>query len=151
MTVTPITAPITSPITFARHLPENPVLSVIGTGYLGATHAAAMAELGFTVIGVDVDAAKVEDEGLWRMPMPDAYNRQIDSMIADMKNTGGRPGGSITAALFLQRYVNGVPWAHLDIASTAWKKPSSVPTIPDGAVGYGIRLLNRMVRDKYEG
>ncbi len=55
MTVTPIT----TPITFARHLPENPVLSVIGTGYLGATHAAAMAELGFTVIGVDVDAAKV--------------------------------------------------------------------------------------------
>ena len=44
-------------------------------------------------------------------------------MIADMKNTGGRPGGSITAALFIQRFVNGVPWAHLDIASTAWKKP----------------------------
>ena len=98
-----------------------------------------------------LDAAKSEDEGLWRMPMPDAYNKQIDSMIADMKNTGGRPGGSITAALFLKRYVNDVPWAHLDIASTAWKKPSSVPTIPDGAVGYGIRLLNRMVRDKYEG
>lgn len=96
-------------------------------------------------------AAKAEDEGLWRMPLPEAYNKQIDSMIADMKNTGGRPGGSITAALFLQRFVNGVPWAHLDIASTAWKKPSSVPTIPDGAVGYGIRLLNRMVRDKYEG
>jgi len=95
-------------------------------------------------------AAKAEDEGLWRMPIPDAYNKQIDSMIADMKNTGGRPGGSITAALFLQKYVNGVPWAHLDIASTAWKKPSTVPTIPDGAVGYGIRLLNRMVRDKYE-
>ena len=98
-----------------------------------------------------LEAAKAEDEGLWRMPLPDAYNRQIDSMIADMKNTGGRPGGSITAALFLQRYVNGTPWAHLDIASTAWKKPSTVPTIPDGAVGYGIRLLNRMVRDKYEG
>ncbi len=72
-------------------------------------------------------------------------------MIADMKNTGGRPGGSITAALFLQRYVNGVPWAHLDIASTAWKKPSSVGTIPDGATGYGVRLLNRMVQDRYEG
>ncbi len=95
-------------------------------------------------------AAGAEDEGLWRLPLPAAYEKQIDSMIADMKNTGGRPGGSITAALFLQRYVNGVPWAHLDIASTAWKKPSSVPTIPDGAVGYGVRLLNRMVRDNYE-
>ncbi|MBL8772284.1 MAG: leucyl aminopeptidase [Phenylobacterium sp.] len=98
-----------------------------------------------------LEAGKAEDEGLWRMPLPDAYNKQIDSMIADMKNTGGRPGGSITAALFLQRYVNNVPWAHLDIASTAWKKPSSVPTVPDGAVGFGVRLLNRMVRDKYEG
>ena len=96
-------------------------------------------------------ASKAEDEGLWRMPLPEAYNKQIDSMIADMKNTGGRPGGSITAALFLQKYVNGVPWAHLDIASTAWKKPSSIPTSPDGATGFGVRLLNRMVQDKYEG
>jgi leucyl aminopeptidase len=96
-------------------------------------------------------ASKAEDEGLWRMPLPEAYNKQIDSMIADMKNTGGRPGGSITAALFLQKYVNGVPWAHLDIAGTAWKKPSSVSTIPDGAVGFGVRLLSRMVQDKYEG
>jgi len=97
-----------------------------------------------------LEASKGEDEGLWRMPLPDAYNKQIDSMIADMKNTGGRPGGSITAALFLQKYVNGVPWAHLDIASTAWKKPSAVPTSPEGATGFGVRLLNRMVQDKYE-
>ena len=96
-------------------------------------------------------AAKVEGEGLWRMPLPDAYEKQIESAIADMKNTGGRPGGSITAALFLQRFVNKTPWAHLDIASTAWKKPSSVSTIPEGASGYGVRLLNRMVADKYEG
>jgi leucyl aminopeptidase len=96
-------------------------------------------------------AAGGEGEPLWRMPLPPQYDKNIDSMIADMKNTGGRPGGSITAALFIQRFVNGVPWAHLDIASTAWKKPSSVPTIPDGATGYGVRLLNRMVQDKYEG
>jgi len=96
-------------------------------------------------------ASKAEDEGLWRMPLPEAYNKQIDSMIADMKNTGGRPGGSITAALFLQKYVNGTPWAHLDIAGTAWKKPSTIPTSPDGATGFGVRLLNRMVQDKYEG
>jgi len=96
-------------------------------------------------------ASKAEDEGLWRMPLPASYDKRIDSMIADMKNTGGRPGGSVTAALFLQRYVNGTPWAHLDIAGVAWKKPSSIPTSPDGATGFGVRLLNRMVQDKYEG
>ncbi|MFZ5720057.1 MAG: leucyl aminopeptidase [Pseudomonadota bacterium] len=96
-------------------------------------------------------ASETEGEPLWRLPLPDAYNKQIDSVIADMKNTGGRPGGSITAALFLKRFVNDLPWAHLDIASTAWKKPSSVPTIPEGATGYGVRLLNRMVQDRYEG
>jgi leucyl aminopeptidase len=95
-------------------------------------------------------ASNAEGEPLWRMPLPDGYNKQIDSVIADMKNTGGRPAGSITAALFLKRFVNDLPWAHLDIASTAWKKPSTVPTIPDGATGYGVRLLNRMVQDKYE-
>jgi leucyl aminopeptidase len=98
-----------------------------------------------------LDASVKEGEPLWRMPIPPQYDKQIDSVIADMKNTGGRPGGSITAALFLQRFVNGLPWAHLDIASTAWKKPSTVPTIPEGATGYGVRLLNRMVQEKYEG
>jgi leucyl aminopeptidase len=101
--------------------------------------------------GAVLAASAAEGEPVWRMPLPDAYNRQIDSMIADVKNTGGRPGGSITAALFIQKFVNGLPWAHLDIASVAWKKPSSVPTIPDGATGFGVRLLNRMVADRYEG
>src|SRR5690606_24424648 len=96
-------------------------------------------------------AARAEGEGLWRMPLPPAYDKQIESAAADVKNTGGRPGGSITAALFLQRFTNNVPWAHLDIASTAWKKPSTVPTLPEGATGYGVRLLNRMVADRYEG
>jgi len=97
-----------------------------------------------------ISASNTEGEPLWRMPLPAQYDKNIDSMIADVKNTGGRPGGSITAALFIQRFTNGVPWAHLDIASTAWKKPSSVPTIPEGATGYGVRLLNRMVQEKYE-
>jgi leucyl aminopeptidase len=97
-----------------------------------------------------LSASKGEEEPLWRMPLPKAYDKQIDSVIADMKNTGGRPGGSITAALFIQRFVNSLPWAHLDIANTAWKKPSTVPTIPEGATGYGVRLLNRLVADHYE-
>jgi leucyl aminopeptidase len=96
-------------------------------------------------------AGKAVAEPLWRMPLPESYEKQLDSLAADMKNIGGRPGGSITAALFLQKFVNGLPWAHLDIAATAWRKPSSVPTIPDGASGYGVRLLDRLVRDHYEG
>jgi leucyl aminopeptidase len=98
-----------------------------------------------------IAASNTEGEPLWRMPLPAQYDKNIDSMIADMKNTGGRPGGSITAAMFIQRFTNGVPWAHLDIAGTAWKKPSAFPTSPDGATGYGVRLLNRMVAEKYEG
>jgi leucyl aminopeptidase len=100
--------------------------------------------------GALIAASNTEGEPLWRMPLPAAYDKNIDSMIADMKNTGGRPGGSITAAMFIQRFVNGVPWAHLDIAATAWRKPSTIPTSPDGATGYGVRLLNRMVAEKYE-
>jgi leucyl aminopeptidase len=98
-----------------------------------------------------IAASNAEGEPLWRMPLPAAYDKNIDSMIADVKNTGGRPGGSITAAMFIQRFTNGVPWAHLDIAATAWRKPSAVPTSPDGATGFGVRLLNRMVAEKYEG
>jgi leucyl aminopeptidase len=96
-------------------------------------------------------AAKASGEQLWRLPLPAAYEKQIDSMAADVKNTGGRPAGSITAALFIQRFVNGLPWAHLDIASTAWKKPPSGATTPEWATGYGVRLLDRLVADHYEG
>ncbi len=95
-------------------------------------------------------ASAAEGENLWRMPLPPQYDRMLDTLAADMKNIGGRPGGSITAALFIQRFVNGLPWAHLDIASTAWKKPSTNATIPDGATGFGVRLLNRLVAEGYE-
>jgi leucyl aminopeptidase len=95
-------------------------------------------------------ASKASGDLLWRLPLPAAYESQIESMAADVKNVGGRPGGSITAALFIQRFVNDLPWAHLDIASTAWKKPSKVPTIPDGATGFGVRLLDALVAANYE-
>jgi len=98
-----------------------------------------------------IAASNTEGEPLWRMPLPPAYDKKLDSAIADMKNTGGRPGGSITAAMFIQRFVNNTPWAHLDIAATAWRTPSSTPTSPEGATGFGVRLLNRMVAEKYEG
>ena len=96
-------------------------------------------------------ASKSSDEPLWRMPMPAQYEKHIESNVADMKNVGPRYGGSITAALFIQRFVNKLPWAHLDIASTAWKPGSTIPTIPSGATGFGVRLLDRLVADFYEG
>jgi leucyl aminopeptidase len=96
-------------------------------------------------------ASSATGETLWRMPLPPAYERNIDSAVADMKNVGPRHGGSISAALFIQRFVNGLPWAHLDIAPTAFKPGSTVPTIPSGATGFGVRLLDRFVAENYEG
>ena len=94
-------------------------------------------------------AGKAEGEELWRMPMGDRFDKLIDSPIADMKNIGGAFGGSITAAQFIQRFVNKVPWAHLDIAGTAWAEEARGST-PKGATGFGVRLLNRLVADHYE-
>jgi leucyl aminopeptidase len=88
-------------------------------------------------------------ERVWRMPLDEAYDKQIKSDIADMKNVGGRPGGSITAAQFIQRFVNGKPWAHLDIAGMAWSTKDSA-VIPKGATAFGVRLLDRLVADNYE-
>jgi leucyl aminopeptidase len=95
-------------------------------------------------------AGKTVGEACWRMPLGEAYDKQIKSDIADMKNVGGRPGGAITAAQFLQRFVQGVPWAHLDIAGTAWATKDSA-VIPKGATAFGVRLLDRMVADHHEG
>ena len=94
-------------------------------------------------------AGKAVAEPLWRMPLGAAYDKQIESPIADMKNIGGRDGGSITAAQFLQRFTKGVPWAHLDIAGMAWSSKAK-PTVPKGATAFGVRLLDRLVRDHYE-
>ena len=97
-----------------------------------------------------IAAGKAEGEPIWRLPLGEAYDKQINSEIADMQNIGAnRAGGSITAAVFLQRFVNSLPWAHLDIAGVAWGKKDK-PTVPKGAVGWGVRLLDRLVRDHYE-
>jgi len=88
-------------------------------------------------------------ERVWRMPLGPEYDKQIDSQFADMKNTGGRHGGSITAAQFLQRFVDDTPWAHLDIAGTAMGAPKSDINQSWGS-GYGVRLLNQLVADYYE-
>ena len=95
-------------------------------------------------------AGKATGEKLWRMPLGPEYDKQIDSKFADMKNTGGRYGGSITAAQFLQRFVDGCPWAHLDIAGTAMGSPQSEINKSWGS-GFGVRLLDKLVADNYEG
>ncbi|MFG1425341.1 leucyl aminopeptidase [Roseixanthobacter glucoisosaccharinicivorans] len=89
-------------------------------------------------------------ERVWRMPLGPEYDKQIDSRFADMKNTGGRNGGSITAAQFLKRYVDKTPWAHLDVAGTAMSSPAS-DINKSWASGWGVRLLNQLVADHYEG
>jgi leucyl aminopeptidase len=97
-----------------------------------------------------VEAGKAVGEKLWRLPLADAYDRQMDSDAADIKNiSGGREAGSITAAQFIQRFVNNVPWAHLDIAGTTWSKKDA-PTVPKGATAFGVRLLDHLVAEHYE-
>ena len=95
-------------------------------------------------------AGEASGDKLWRMPLGEAYDKQLKSDIADMKHVGGRPGGAITAAQFLQRFVNGKPWAHLDIAGMAWSSKDS-STVPKGATAYGVRLLDKLVADNFEG
>ena len=94
-------------------------------------------------------AGQASQERLWRMPLGPEYDKLIDSKNADMKNIGGRYGGAIIAAQFLQRFVKDTPWAHLDIAGTAMGAPSSEINQSWGS-GFGVRLLDRLVRDHYE-
>jgi len=97
-----------------------------------------------------IKASEASGDKLWRQPLGEAYDRLIDSQIADMKNVGPREAGSITAAQFLKRYVDdGVAWAHLDIAGMAWSDKAS-PTYDKGATGYGARLLDQYIADNVE-
>ena len=94
-------------------------------------------------------AGEATGEKVWRMPLAKAYDKLIDSKVADMKNTGGRHGGSVTAAQFLQRFVKDTPWAHIDVAGVAMGSPSS-DINPSWGSGWGVRLINRLVADSYE-
>lgn len=95
-------------------------------------------------------AGAATGETVWRMPLGKAYDKMIDSKFADMKNAAGRHAGSITAAQFLQRHVNDVPWVHLDIAGTGMGAKDTEINRSWGP-GWGVRLLDRLVRDHYEG
>ena len=94
-------------------------------------------------------AGELTDEKVWRLPLHEEYDKMIDTKNADMKNTGGRFAGSITAAQFLQRFVNDVPWVHIDVAGTAMGSKASDFNRSWGS-GYGVRLLDRLVSEFYE-
>lgn len=115
---------------------------------LGTDHAGMFSnndELAERLLAAGIESG----EKVWRLPLGPEYDKLIDSQFADMKNTGGRHGGSITAAQFLQRFVDGTPWAHLDIAGTAMGAPKTDINQSWGS-GYGVRLLDRLVADHYE-
>ncbi|MCH9020442.1 MAG: leucyl aminopeptidase [Proteobacteria bacterium] len=116
---------------------------------LGSYHAGLFSN-DDDVAGKLIAAGEATGEPLWRMPLGERYDKDINSDIADMKNVGkGREAGSITAAQFLQRFVDETPWAHLDIAAVAWSKTAAA-TVPKGGTGFGVRLLDRFVADNYE-
>ncbi|MDZ4306623.1 leucyl aminopeptidase [Allopontixanthobacter sp.] len=102
-------------------------------------------------LAAKLDAAgKATGDKVWRMPLSPAYDKLIDSPIADIKNVGPRPGGSITAAQFLQRFIaKGTPWAHCDIAGMAWADKAGT-TWDKGATGFGVRLIDQYIRDNVE-
>jgi leucyl aminopeptidase len=97
------------------------------------------------------EAGEAVGEKLWRLPVDDEYDKDIDSDVADMKNVGdGRNASSTAAAQFLRRFVQkGVRWAHLDIAGVTWSTKDQ-PVVPKGGTGFGVRLLDRLVTDQFE-
>jgi leucyl aminopeptidase len=120
------------------------VVVALGTEYAGLF--ANNEELAERLIA----AGNAVGEKLWRLPLGEGYDRSIDSDAADVKNIAGdRGAGSTIGAQFLQRFVNNVPWAHLDIAGVAWSKKDA-PTVPKGATAFGVRLLDRFVAQHYE-
>jgi len=119
------------------------IMGALGKEYAGLFSNNDELSQRLTAAGLDTG------ERVWRMPMGPEYDKMIDSDIADMKNIGGRFGGAITAAQFLQRFVNKVPWAHLDVAGTAMDSNKSAIN-QSWASGWGVRLLNRLVAEHYE-
>jgi leucyl aminopeptidase len=119
------------------------IMVALGTEYAGLFSNNDQLAERLTTVG------QATGERVWRMPLGPEYDKQIDSQFADMKNTGTRNGGSITAAQFLQRFVDDTPWAHLDIAGTAMGA-SKTEINQSWAPGYGVRLLERLVAEYYE-
>jgi leucyl aminopeptidase len=120
------------------------IMVALGTEYAGLFSNDDQLAERLTIVG------QATGERVWRMPLGPEYDKLIDSQFADVKNAGVRHGGSITAAQFLQRFVDGTPWAHLDIAGTAMGAPKTEINHSWGS-GFGVRLLERLVAEYYEG
>ncbi len=117
---------------------------------LGHEHAGVFSNDDDLAEGLRV-AGLAEGETVWRLPLGPEYDKLINSKFADMKNIGGKGAGSITAAQFLKRFVkDDLPWAHIDIAGTAWKDGEKDAMDPAWASGYGPRLLDRYIKDRYK-
>jgi leucyl aminopeptidase len=108
-------------------------------------HASGLMGTDNSLMGRLERAGAATNERVWRFPLWDEYFEQIRSDIADMKNTGGRPAGAITAACLLSKFAAGIPWAHVDIAGTAWADKEK-PYVPKAATGVGVRLLIELLR-----
>jgi leucyl aminopeptidase len=128
---------------------------------LATLTGAIVQALGFEHAGVFANDDKLAErlttaglytgERVWRLPLDPAYDKMIRSKIADVKNIGGPNSGSITAAQFLKRFIeNDTPWAHLDIAGVAWQDGEQKALAPSWGTGWGVRLLNRLVKEHYE-
>ena len=129
----------------AEALAENSI------GPLGLT-AGEISQAARNVLSPLLKAAGSEGEGAWRMPLSPAYDAILKSHIADMRNSCGRPAGSITAAQFLKRFVKDeTPWCHIDIAGVALPATEQALVGPKCASGWGVMALNRLVRDMLEG
>jgi len=117
---------------------------------LGDQHAGLMSnnhELAAKLLKAGDDV----NEPMWRLPLTENYDKCMDSDVADVKNISASGGaGTITAGQFLQRFVNDTPWAHIDIAFMAWDKAGNKPLCEKGATGYGVRLLNKYIKDSFE-
>jgi leucyl aminopeptidase len=109
-------------------------------------HATAILGNDEKMIGRLIKAGEESGERLWQLPLWDEYVEQIKSQVADVKNVGGRPAGTITAAAFIQKFTDGLNWVHLDIAGTGWEEKGR-PCYPFGGTGVGVRLLSRYLRD----
>jgi len=125
--------------------------AIIDAATLTGTCVVALGEIRAGVMGTDgrlieelISAGEQSGERIWRLPLDDRYGEQISSQIADIKNDGGRPAGAITAAMFLKAFAGQTPWAHLDIAGTAWINAAK-PFMAKGATGFGVRTLANFV------
>jgi leucyl aminopeptidase len=116
---------------------------------LGNEHAGVFTDSDEIAAALSAAGGETGDK-VWRLPLHKNYDKLIDCQIADMKNIGGRGAGSITAAQFLKRYTNDVPWCHIDIAGTVWSD-KDLPLSEKGGTGYGVRLLDRFVASNHEG